>query len=765
MLVDEGSVMKPSRSCLSSFAAVLAALLCSVPGLGHPQEPAIVLVLGGDIEWSRITKTPSIAFDPDDQRPGDWRRVPHFFTSETKASLEENLGRELEPQDSHQLRAIHYGLEFDTPEEMARYPFRRIAEVLRNADIAFANLETPLSDRARHRGAFRTPTAFADGLRWAGIDVVATANNHALDADGQGLLDTREALWRAGVGSVGTGRDLEDARRPFVIESKGIRVALLGYAVAVNGGPEGFAGPDYPGVVPLDPAIIKEDIGRIRDQVDYVAVSFHWAIEDSQDTHLAARLFAHQVIDAGADLIIGHHPHVPRGVEIYKGKVIFYSLGNLVFGHNHTYWMDNTLGRLTLTAERIVKVEVLPIAGRGNDLSQPYVLTGDPANTLLEDVRARSLELDTFMEIRGEVGVIVPESAMMTPALATPSPSAIDAVFAEFDRPASVGCALGVAHGGKLIYKKGYGNANLDWNIPMSPTTVVYVGSISKQFTAAAIALLAAEEKLDLDDDVRKHLPEMPERQPAVTVRQLVHHTSGVPDMYKVMRANGLTTWDRFSREEALGLLAVQELDFPAGERYRYSNGGYFLLSMIVQRASGKTLREYAHEQLFEPLGMSDTHFHDDPTHVVERRALSYMPSAQGGYQQSYQGNFALPGAGGLYTTVEDLLRWDRNFLDNRLGDASFLEMIHTKGILNNGETLNYAFGIEESEHRGLPTLGHGGSFMGFKAYYVRFPDQRFSTWALCNMGEIVPQDLGLRVAELYLDGPMAEASETESQR
>ncbi len=347
-----------------------------------------------------------------------------------------------------------------------------------------------------------------------------------------------------------------------------------------------------------------------------------------------------------------------------------------------------------------------------------------------------------------------------------PAARDIDAIFAEFDVPGSVGCGLGVARNGEFLYKKGYGYANLDWDIPITTTTVFYLGSVSKQFTAAAIALLAYEGKLALDDDIRGFLPEMPERDPAVTIRQVVHHISGVPDIYRVMNENGLTTWNQFSRAQALDLLAKQELDFRPGTRYSYSNGGYFLLSMIVERASGKSLREYTTEKIFRPLGMNDTHFHDDPVHIVPRRAMSYMPredgeqGVEGRYYQSYQGNFALPGAGGLYSTVEDLLQWDRNFLDNRLGGSDFVDVMQTKGILNSGEVLDYAFAIREGHHRGLRTLSHTGSFMGFKAYYVRFPEQRFSTWVLCNMGTIVPRDLGLEVAELYLADVMAPETE-----
>jgi CubicO group peptidase (beta-lactamase class C family) len=350
----------------------------------------------------------------------------------------------------------------------------------------------------------------------------------------------------------------------------------------------------------------------------------------------------------------------------------------------------------------------------------------------------------------------------------SPSPDQIDSVFAQFDRVGSAGCALGVARNGQFLYKNGYGYANLDWDIPIIPTTVFYVGSVSKQFTAAAIVLLAHEGKLSLDDNIREYLPEMPHHDPPVTIRHVIHHTSGIPDMYRVMANSGLSTWNRLSKEEALELLSQQELDFDPGERYQYSNGGYFALSMIIERAGGQTLGEYAQERIFGPLGMSDTHFHDNPVHIVKRRAMSYerideQHTVSGveepEYYQSYQGNFALPGAGGLYTTVEDMIKWDRNFLDNHLGGPDFLELMHSKGVLNNGEVLDYAFAIREDEHRGLRILEHTGSYMGFKAYYVRFPEQLFSAWVLCNMGDIVPRDLGLEVAGLYLGDLMTAGS------
>ncbi len=355
-----------------------------------------------------------------------------------------------------------------------------------------------------------------------------------------------------------------------------------------------------------------------------------------------------------------------------------------------------------------------------------------------------------------EVELLAAQAAQM------PDASEIDAIFAEYDEPGSVGCALGVSLDGELVYKNGYGFANLDWDIPITSTTVFYTGSISKQFTAAAIALLSDEGKLDLDDDIRQYLPERPVRDPAITVRQLVHHMSGIPNIWRVMRQNGHPTWDRFTREQALELLAQAELDFPPGDRYSYSNGGYFSLAIIVERASGKSLREYAAEQIFGPLGMMDTHFQDDPVHIVQSRAMSYQTRQDGGqgvegkYFQSYEGNFALPGPGGLYTTVEDMREWECNFLNNQLGGPDFMEVMHTNGILNSGEVLNYAFGLQVGERGGLRTVGHGGSYMGFRADYVRFPEQRFAAWVFCNMGSINPGPLGLAVADLFLAEQMA---------
>lgn len=398
-------------------APILLLLSALVLGPGPATAQEITLLVAGDMEWSRIVKAPAafmyvpetevemaVRGEPEVLR---WEASPYLNLAANRAEITARFAEEVEPPRSHHRIAIQYGLEFDDVVEEARHPFLRTRDLFQEADIAFANLEMPLSTRARHTGAFRGHPAFADGIRWAGIDVVSTANNHAFDAEEQGLLDTREALRRAGVGSVGTGSDLEDARSPFILERDGIRVAFLGYARAINVvGSSGFAQPDRSGVMPLDPILIKEDIQRVRDQVDYVILSFHWAVENSKQTHPEARAFAHQMLDAGADVILGHHPHVPRGIEVYDGKVIFYSLGNYTFGHNHTYWGDGYLGRVTLGTDGATGVEILPLAGEGHDMAQPYLLEGDRARAVLEEVRELTADLDTRMEIEGDVGTI-----------------------------------------------------------------------------------------------------------------------------------------------------------------------------------------------------------------------------------------------------------------------------------------------------------------------------------------------------------------------
>lgn len=333
----------------------------------------------------------------------------------------------------------------------------------------------------------------------------------------------------------------------------------------------------------------------------------------------------------------------------------------------------------------------------------------------------------------------------------------VDAIFKPWDKPDAPGCAVGVLRNGAFAYQRGYGIANLDYDIPNDPDLVYYVGSDSKQFTAASVALLSLDGRISLDDDIRKYFPEMPDYGTPITVRHLIHHTSGIRDIYDVMSIAGLRMEDVFPDSDATALIARQKaLNFKPGDAYLYSNSGYFLLAQLVRRVTGKSLREYADEKIFAPLRMTHTHFHDDPGHVMKQRAMSYESDGHGGYRISYLQNFDKVGAGGLYTNLDDLRKWDENFYTHQVGGEAMQQLIHTRGVLNNGDTLAYAFGNNVGRYRGLRTTEHGGALMGYKAEVLRFPDEHFTVLATCNLGSINPGPLAQAVAEVYLGDKMA---------
>lgn len=336
----------------------------------------------------------------------------------------------------------------------------------------------------------------------------------------------------------------------------------------------------------------------------------------------------------------------------------------------------------------------------------------------------------------------------------------VDAIFARYDRTDAPGVALGVISDGELIYARGYGMANLEYGIPITPKSVFRIGSTSKQFTAMSMVLLDQEGLISLDDDIRTYLPEIPDYGAPITIRHLLYHTSGVRDYLTVMSLAGKREDDFYTDAEVVEMLARQKrLNFPPGEEHLYSNAGYFLLSQICLRASGKRLREYAQEKIFGPLGMRNTHFHDDHNEVVPNRAAGYSPKRGGGYRINMT-TLDMVGDGGVFTTVEDLLLWDRNFYSHRVGGDQGWERMLTPGRLNDGTELDYAFGLGIDEYRGLKMIAHGGAFVGFRADMIRFPEQRFTVICLANRSDAGPTQLALKVADIYLEDVMTEREE-----
>lgn len=341
---------------------------------------------------------------------------------------------------------------------------------------------------------------------------------------------------------------------------------------------------------------------------------------------------------------------------------------------------------------------------------------------------------------------------------ADPDPKSIDKIFAQYDHTNTPGCALGVFRDGRVIYGRGYGMADLNQGVPITPSTVFYIASTSKQFTAMATALLAEQGKISLDDPIRKWVPELPAWADRITVRNLVHHTSGIRDYLGLWGMSGRSVADEIPEEVALDLIRRQKAtDFEPGSRYSYSNSGYFLLSVIVKRASGQSLREFSEANMFGPLGMRATHFHDRNTEIVPNRAEGYQPRPGGGFD-IVRTSFAGVGDGGLLTSVQDLQRWDENFFANRLGTRgqALIDQVYTPGRLSDGTEQTYAFGLMPHTYRGLRAVDHGGSFIGFRADLLRFPTEHLSIAILCNDYTAAPERMAEQVADLYLADKLA---------
>ena len=304
----------------------------------------------------------------------------------------------------------------------------------------------------------------------------------------------------------------------------------------------------------------------------------------------------------------------------------------------------------------------------------------------------------------------------------------VDRVFAEWNTTSSPGCALAVVKDDHVVYEHGYGMANLELGIAITPQSVFDIGSVSKQITAMAILLLAQEHRLSLDDDIRKYLPEMPDYGSTITIRHMLHHTSGLRNYDDLFDLQGIPEADLTTDRDAMELILRQKgVNFRAGEEFLYSDTNYFLMSQIVKRVTGETLRQFAQDRIFGPLQMTSTHFHDDHTMIVPRRATGYAPHKGGGFEIDMS-NFEQLGDGSVMTTVEDLFKWDQNFDHPLVGGADAIRQLTTPGTLNNGlVTIPYAMGIFLHHYRGLNWIHHSGEWVGYRRALSRFPDQHFS--------------------------------------
>ena len=338
---------------------------------------------------------------------------------------------------------------------------------------------------------------------------------------------------------------------------------------------------------------------------------------------------------------------------------------------------------------------------------------------------------------------------------------AIDSVFSDIgeDQP---GCAAAVIHKGEFIHKAGYGLANMEYGIPITSQTVFRTGSVGKQFTAMAIAILAERGDLDLDADVHTYLPDLLDYGHEVTVRQMVHHYADMGDYDHTIFNKPDSTEFRFGNEDFATIdefyrkVARADLNHPPAMKWQYSNLGYFLLAHVVESVSGKTLRDFAAEEIFGRLGMHDTRFNDNVNQIVTNRADGYRQMEDGSWE-IFMTNLSWVGDGGVFTSIDDFLLWDRNFYDNRLGSGnqSLIETVQTPlpGMMEETDDgpkpVPYAFGMNVTEANGEFMIGHTGGWVAFSTIYNRYPDLELSVVVFCNSTAASGPELGTKVGEL----------------
>jgi CubicO group peptidase (beta-lactamase class C family) len=342
----------------------------------------------------------------------------------------------------------------------------------------------------------------------------------------------------------------------------------------------------------------------------------------------------------------------------------------------------------------------------------------------------------------------------------------IDEVFNEWNKPNTPGMSLAVVRNGQVAYARAFGMASLELEVANNPETVFDIGSISKQFTAAAVRILEYRGVLKLTDDIRAYIPEMPRYERPVMIQHLIHHTSGIRD-YEVLQAlaGEMTDQGWHTNRDLLGLIARQKgLNFPPGERFLYSNSGYTLLAVIIERVTGQSLGTFVKENIFKPLGMDRTFILEDNRVVVKNRARGY--SLREGVVVLDETLNESTGDGGVQTTVLDFVRWDGNFDNNKLDLPDFVARMEEPGILADGRPAAmtggskprvYASGLVLGTYRGLETVGHGGAYVGFRAGYLRFPRQRVSIILMANIADINPVAYCERVADIVLENEFKE--------
>jgi CubicO group peptidase (beta-lactamase class C family) len=336
----------------------------------------------------------------------------------------------------------------------------------------------------------------------------------------------------------------------------------------------------------------------------------------------------------------------------------------------------------------------------------------------------------------------------------------IDAIFKEWDNASSPGCTIGIVMNDQLVYSKGYGLANLEYGIVNTPQTIFHMASVSKQFTAYSIILLAAQGKLSLDDDIHKYLSWFPDLKVKITIRNLLNHTSGIRDQWQLLAIAGTRLDDVITQEQIIKVLSKQQaLNFKPGEQYSYSNSGFTMLAEIVKKVSGMSLRKFTDSAIFKPLGMTSTHFHDDYTEIEKHRSYSYDRIDSAHFANSIL-SYSNEGATSLFTNIPDMSKWLMNFYDHKVGAQTNIDQLTKNAILNNGEKISYAQGIVTDTYKGWKQFSHGGSDAGYRTYVSVFPDLKMGFIVFSNLADLGPGSKVYKMADLFIKDRTAKKEE-----
>jgi CubicO group peptidase (beta-lactamase class C family) len=327
----------------------------------------------------------------------------------------------------------------------------------------------------------------------------------------------------------------------------------------------------------------------------------------------------------------------------------------------------------------------------------------------------------------------------------------IDSLFQKWDRTSSPGWAVGIVRNDTLIFAKGYGMANLEYGVPISPETIFHMASVSKQFTAFSIVLLARQGRLSLDDDIHKYLSWFPDLKEKITIRHLLNHISGIRDQWQLLSIAGTRIDDVITQAQIVKILGQQEaLNFKPGAEYLYSNSGFTLLAEIVRSVTGQTLRQFTDSAIFKPLGMRHTHFHDDYTEIVPNRSYSYESDGKDHFVNSLL-SYSNAGATSLFTTIDDMSKWVMNFWDHKVGDQQDITQLTQRGRLNSGKELDYALGIAVDSSRGQLRYQHGGADAGYRTFVSVYPGLRMGFIVFSNLGNVNSGYEAEQLASLFI--------------